>query len=29
MEDTKPSVVENGDQALSRFAEFSKVIALF
>lgn len=24
MEDTKPSVVENGDQALSRFAEFSK-----
>ena len=25
MEDTKPSVVENGDQALSRFSEFSKV----
>lgn len=24
MEDTKPSVVENGDQAVSRFAEFSK-----
>lgn len=24
MEDTKPSVVENGDHALSRFAEFSK-----